>query len=76
MKQIFINLWEDIKVAVKDTVDASMVVIIFILAVVNLFGVQMSGVVGFILFYTIFLLIRKAGLQRRVNELENPNIKL
>ena len=73
MKQIFINLWEDIKVAVKDTVDVSMVGIIFILAVVDLFGVQMSGVVGFILFYTIFLLIRKAGLQRRVNELENPN---
>lgn len=71
MKQTFINLWEDIKVAVKDTVDVSMVVIFLILAIIDLSGTSLHGAIGFILFYTVFLLIRKAGLQRRIDELEN-----
>ena len=59
-KELTKSLWKNIKYAAKDTVDVSMFVIFLILAIIDLWGGNVRGAVGFALVYIFFLKIRLA----------------
>ena len=61
-KQILKNLWENTKVASKDWVDMSIVLVAMIISILDLLDFDMTGGLAFLTFYIMFLLIRKAEL--------------
>ena len=70
MKQILKNLWLDIKSAATDTVDLIMFIILILFSILDLAGVDLTGAVGFITFYVMFLLIRLGGAKRMLKDKE------